>query len=41
MANSVSVGAVAGGDPAPGFVYGDSPARLMQPNLAEFNRRPV
>ncbi len=33
MANSVSVGAVAGGDPVPGFDYGNSPARLMQANL--------
>lgn len=34
LANPVSVGAVAGGDPVPGFDYGNSPAQLMQANLA-------
>lgn len=30
----VSVGAVGGGDPAPGFDFGNSPSRLMQTDLA-------
>ena len=34
IANSVSVGAVRGGDPVPGFDFGNSPARLMQADLA-------
>ncbi|MFZ2266919.1 MAG: 2-phosphosulfolactate phosphatase [Azonexus sp.] len=31
---SVTVGAIAGGDPAPGFAFGNSPWRLMHANLA-------
>lgn len=34
MTNPVSVGALGGGDPAPGFDFGNSPARLMQEDLA-------
>lgn len=30
----VSVGAIGGGDPAPGFDFGNSPSRLMRANLA-------
>jgi hypothetical protein len=30
----VSVGAVVGGDPAPGFDFGNSPSQLMHANLA-------
>jgi len=33
MTNPVSVGALGGGDPAPGFDFGNSPARLMQEDL--------
>ena len=36
--NSVSVGAIAGGDPAPGFDFGNSPSTLASVDLAE---RPV
>lgn len=32
--NTVSVGAIAGGDPAPGFEYGNSPAALLEAELA-------
>ncbi len=32
--NPVSVGALAGGDPAPGFDFGNSPSQLMQADLA-------
>ena len=32
--NSVSVGAIGGGDPAPGFKFGNSPSQLMQADLA-------
>ena len=34
LADAVSVGAVAGGDPAPGFAYGNSPAALLDVGLA-------
>ena len=34
MPQSVSVGAVVGGDPMPGFDFGNSPAQLMQADLA-------
>jgi 2-phosphosulfolactate phosphatase len=34
FANSVSVGAIAGGDPAPGFDHGNSPSELMYSSLA-------
>lgn len=34
LADPVSVGAVVGGDPAPGFDFGNSPSRLMQADLA-------
>jgi 2-phosphosulfolactate phosphatase len=34
LANPVSVGAVGGGDPAPGFDFGNSPADLMAADLA-------
>lgn len=34
MQNPVSVGAVVGGDPAPGFDFGNSPSQLMQLDLA-------
>lgn len=34
MQNPVSVGAVVGGDPAPGFDFGNSPSQLMQADLA-------
>jgi 2-phosphosulfolactate phosphatase len=33
----VSVGAVVGGDPAPGFDFGNSPSQLMHANLAGKN----
>jgi len=33
LPHALSVGAVAGGDPAPGFDFGNSPAHLMQENL--------
>ncbi|MDP3440081.1 MAG: 2-phosphosulfolactate phosphatase [Azonexus sp.] len=32
--NAVSAGAVIGGDPAPGFTFGNSPAQLMAADLA-------
>jgi 2-phosphosulfolactate phosphatase len=32
--NAVSIGAVGGGDPVPGFDFGNSPAQLMQADLA-------
>jgi 2-phosphosulfolactate phosphatase len=32
--NSVSVGAIAGGDPAPGFDFGNSPSALINADLA-------
>ncbi|MCF8198779.1 MAG: 2-phosphosulfolactate phosphatase [Sulfuritalea sp.] len=32
--NSVTAGAIAGGDPAPGFDYGNSPSELMKAELA-------
>lgn len=32
--NSLSVGALGGGDPVPGFDFGNSPARLLQEDLA-------
>jgi 2-phosphosulfolactate phosphatase len=35
--NLVSVGAVGGGDPAPGFDFGNSPSQLMQADLAGKN----
>jgi 2-phosphosulfolactate phosphatase len=31
---AITVGAIAGGDPAPGFAFGNSPARLMHAGLA-------
>jgi len=34
MPDAVSVGAVGGGDPMPGFDFGNSPAQLMQADLA-------
>ena len=34
MPQSMSVGAVVGGDPVPGFDFGNSPSQLMQANLA-------
>lgn len=34
FADPVSVGAVVGGDPAPGFDFGNSPSRLLQADLA-------
>jgi len=34
MPQSVSVGAVVGGDPVPGFDFGNSPSQLMQADLA-------
>lgn len=34
LAGSVSVGAIAGGDPAPGFDYGNSPSELMKADLS-------
>lgn len=37
LSNPVSVGAVGGGDPAPGFDFGNSPSRLMQADLAGKN----
>lgn len=35
--NAVSVGAIGGGDPAPGFDFGNSPAALMDVDLAGKN----
>ena len=35
--NSVSVGAVCGGDPAPGFDYGNSPAQMLHADLTGKN----
>lgn len=32
--DSVTVGAIAGGDPAPGFAWGNSPSELLQAELA-------
>jgi 2-phosphosulfolactate phosphatase len=32
--DAVSIGAIGGGDPVPGFDYGNSPAQLMQADLA-------
>ena len=37
ISDPVSVGAVGGGDPAPGFDFGNSPSRLMQADLAGKN----
>jgi 2-phosphosulfolactate phosphatase len=37
MADSLLVGAVVGGDPAPGFAFGNSPAALMAADLAGRN----
>lgn len=34
LSHPVSVGAVVGGDPAPGFDFGNSPSRLIQADLA-------
>lgn len=34
LAGAVSVGAIAGGDPAPGFDYGNSPAELERADIA-------
>lgn len=34
MPQALSIGAVVGGDPAPGFDYGNSPTRLLQADLA-------
>ncbi|MDD3354613.1 2-phosphosulfolactate phosphatase [Zoogloea sp.] len=34
LEGAVSVGAIAGGDPAPGFAYGNSPAALLTADLA-------
>lgn len=34
LQNVVSIGAVGGGDPVPGFDYGNSPSQLMQADLA-------
>lgn len=34
MPDALSVGAVAGGDPAPGFAFGNSPSQLRQADLA-------
>ncbi len=34
LAHGVSVGAIAGGDPAPGFDFGNSPSRLLTADLA-------
>lgn len=34
MPQAVSIGAVVGGDPVPGFDFGNSPARLLQADLA-------
>lgn len=31
--NAITVGAIGGGDPAPGFAYGNSPSALMQVDL--------
>lgn len=37
ISDPVSVGAVGGGDPAPGFDFGNSPSRLLQADLAGKN----
>lgn len=37
LADVVSIGAVGGGDPVPGFDYGNSPSQLMQADLAGKN----
>lgn len=37
LSTPVSVGAVAGGDPAPGFDFGNSPSHLMQADLTGRN----
>lgn len=37
LANAVSVGAVGGGDPVPGFDFGNSPSQLMSADLAGKN----
>lgn len=37
LSPSVSVGAVGGGEPAPGFDFGNSPSQLMQADLAAKN----
>lgn len=37
LSNAISVGAVGGGDPVPGFDFGNSPAALMQADLAGKN----
>ncbi|MGE5471402.1 MAG: 2-phosphosulfolactate phosphatase [Bacteroidota bacterium] len=37
IAHPLSVGAVGGGDPIPGFDYGNSPSQLMQADLAGRN----
>ncbi len=34
LAGAVSVGAIAGGDPVPGFDFGNSPARLVSADIA-------
>lgn len=35
--NSLSIGAIGGGDPAPGFDFGNSPSQLMKADLAGKN----
>lgn len=37
MDNALTVGAVVGGDPAPGFDFGNSPSQMMQADLAGKN----
>jgi 2-phosphosulfolactate phosphatase len=37
LPNSLTVGAIAGGDPAPGFAFGNSPAALLQAELTGKN----
>jgi len=37
LPNSLSIGAVGGGDPVPGFDFGNSPSQLMQADLAGKN----
>jgi len=37
LAQPVSVGAIGGGDPAPGFDFGNSPARLIETDLSGKN----
>lgn len=37
LQNAVSIGAVGGGDPAPGFDFGNSPSRLIKVDLAGKN----